>query len=310
MTEKQLKYMNKVKAISFFILVAGLVLVLVWSIMNKNASKPKHTEEQAKVLAINYDKDGTQAKYDFTCATQECILSSQAGVYALVKDGSFKLVNLSNGSNKELKLPTMTKNFMIAGETFYGLIYTGDETNKASLYDAATGETKYASELNYEKMNETGVREVLNKMYPRKLLYIIKEELGTVMNTETNEPVMDNIKAVFYYDNSLYAIDGKGLSVFKEDNTVEEKITTVKEVYNAMYKESILVLDNDNKIKTSSLNGEIGDTIVELGEGKVESLNITNGILRITIQDKDYETNKKLVKYEYDFEAKKLSPIE
>ena len=310
MTEKQLKYMNKIKAISFFILVAGLILVLVWSIMNKNASKPKEEEIPAKVLAINYDKNGEKAKYDFTCATQDCILSSQAGSYALVKDGSYKLVNLSNGSNKELQLPTMAKNFMVAGDTFYGLVFTADQTNKASFYDATTGETMYASELNYEKMNEQEVRDVLNKMYPRKLFFIIKEELGTVMNTETKEAIIDNVKAVFYHENALYAIDSKGLSLFKEDNSLEEKITGVKEVYNAIYKENILILDTDNKIKTSTLTGEKGDTILELGEGKVESLNISNGILRITVQDKDYETNKKLVKYEYDFEAKKLTPIE
>ena len=153
MTEKQLKYMNKIKDISFFILVAGLIIVLVWSIMNKNASKPKEEEIPAKVLAINYDKNGEKAKYDFTCATQDCILSSQAGSYALVKDGSYKLVNLSNGSNKELQLPTMAKNFMVAGDTFYGLVFTADQTNKASFYDATTGETMYTSELNYEKMN-------------------------------------------------------------------------------------------------------------------------------------------------------------
>ena len=310
MTEKQLKYMNKIKTISFFILVAGLILVLVWSIMNKNASKPKEEEIPAKVLAINYDKNGTKAKYDFTCATQDCILSSQAGSYALVKDNTYKLINLSNGSNKELQLPAMAKNFMVAGDTFYGLVFTADQTNKASFYDATSGETMYASELNYEKMNENEVRDVLNKMYPRKLFFIIKEELGTVINTETKETIIDNVKAVFYHENALYAIDSKGLSLFKEDNTVEEKITGVKEVYNAMYKENILILDTDNKIKTSTLTGEKGDTILELGEGKVDSLNISNGILRITVQDKDYETNKKLVKYEYDFEAKKLTPIE
>ena len=38
MTESQLKYMNKVKLISFIILVAGLLLVLVWSIMKNNVN--------------------------------------------------------------------------------------------------------------------------------------------------------------------------------------------------------------------------------------------------------------------------------
>ena len=67
MTESQLKYMNKVKAISFCILVAGLLLVLVWSIMkNKVAQTPSTPQVQTKTLAINYEADGVKKKYDFT----------------------------------------------------------------------------------------------------------------------------------------------------------------------------------------------------------------------------------------------------
>ena len=194
MTEKQLKYMNKVKAISFGILVAGLLLVLLWSIMkNKKTNKPVTPQPEAKVLAINYEKDGTKTKYDFTCATQECILSSQTGVYALIKDGEYKLVNLEKGTNKSLDAPTMNKNFMVAGDDFYGLVFTSDETNKASFYDAATGQTMYKQELNYEKMDEEEVRAVLNKMYPRKLFYLIKEDASIINNITTTETVLENV---------------------------------------------------------------------------------------------------------------------
>ena len=77
-----------------------------------------------------------------------------------------------------------------------------------------------------------------------------------------------------------------------------------------MYKESIIILDKDGKIKTSTLDGTKGEAILEVGTNTVESVNVTNGILRVVLQDKDYETNKKVIKYEYDFETKKLNPIE
>ena len=311
MTEKQLKYMNKVKAISFCILVAGLLLVLLWSIMkNKKTTTPVTPQPEAKVLAINYEKNGAKTKYDFTCATQECILSSQTGVYALVKDGNYKLVNLEKGTNKELNVPVMNKNFMIAGDDFYGLVFTSDETNKASFYNATNGQTMYSQVLDYEKMNEEEVRDVLNKMYPRKLIYVIKEETSEINNLESTEPVLENVKAVFYYESKLYAINDKGLNLFKEDNTVETTLADAKEIYNAMYQENIIILDKDGKIKTSTLDGTKGDAILEVGTNTVESVNVTNGILRVVLQDKDYETNKKVIKYEYDFETKKLNPIE
>ncbi len=312
MTEKQLKYMNKVKARSFFILVAGLLLVLAWSIMkNKVAKTPETPQTEAKVLAINYEIDGTTGKYDYTCATQDCILATaQTGSYAIVKDGAYKLVNIVNKTTKELTLPTMTKSFIIAGEDFYGLVYTSDDTNKASFYEASTNNSLYSQELNYEKMNDTAVREVLNKMYPRKMLYLIKDETATVLNLETKEAILENVKAMFYYENELYGINDKGLNLFKEDNTVEEKITGVKEVYNAMYKENIVILDTDNKIKTSTLAGVKGEGILDITTNTVESITVQNGVLKIILKDKDYDTNQKLVKYEYDFETKKLNPIE
>ena len=111
MTESQIKYMNKVKLISFIILVIGLLLVLAFSIIYHK--KPAETEELPTTLAINYEANGEAAKYDFTCATQDCVLSSQAGAYALVKDGSYKLVSLTNGTTKELNLPTINSNFMV-----------------------------------------------------------------------------------------------------------------------------------------------------------------------------------------------------
>ena len=81
MTESQLKYMNKVKLISFIILTAGLLLVLVWSIMkNKTVEEPV---EEEKTLAINYEIYGTSTKYDYSCATEDCVLSSQEGLFAL-----------------------------------------------------------------------------------------------------------------------------------------------------------------------------------------------------------------------------------
>lgn len=311
MTESQLKYMNKVKIISFCILVVGLLLVLVWSIMkNKIAQTPETPVVQTKTLAINYEVDSQQKKYDFTCETQDCILSSQAGSVALVKDGSYKIVDLVKGTSKKVELPTIAKNFMIASDEFYGLIYTKDQTNKASFYDYANNKTLFEDELSYEKMNEETVRTVLNKMYPRKLLYVITEESSNIINLTDGEPALQNVTGVFYYESELYAINDKGLNLFKEDGTVETSLSTVKTIYNATNKDTIIVLDKDNKIKTATLKGEVGEDIIELGENQVNDISISNGILRIILQDKDYATNKKLLKYEYDFETKKLKTIE
>ncbi len=308
MTESQIKYMNKVKLISFIILVIGLLLVLAFSIIYHK--KPAETEELPTTLAINYEANGEAAKYDFTCATQDCVLSSQAGVYALVKDGSYKLVSLTNGTTKELNLPTINSNFMVADENFYGIVYTKDETNKASFYDSETESAFYEDDLDYQKMNTEEVQAVLSKMYPRKLFYIIKEELGSVVNYNTNEIVLDNVKGIFYYENELYAINDKGLNLFKEDGTVSTLLTDTKEVYNAIYKDKLVVLSKANKIKVATLKGELGADILDLGENKVDSMNVTNGILRIILQDKDYATNQKLIKYEYDFENNKLNTVE
>ena len=308
MTESQIKYMNKVKLISFIILVIGLLLVLAFSIIYHK--KPAETEELPTTLAINYEANGEAAKYDFTCATQDCVLSSQAGAYALVKDGSYKLVSLTNGTTKELNLPTINSNFMVADENFYGIVYTKDETNKASFYDSETESAFYEDELDYQKMNTEEVQAVLSKMYPRKLFYVVKEELGSIVNYSTNETVLDNVKGIFYYENELYAINDKGLNLFKEDGTVSTLLTDTKEVYNAIYKDKIVVLSKANKIKVATLKGELGSDILDLGENKVDSMNVTNGILRIILQDKDYATNQKLIKYEYDFENNKLNTVE
>lgn len=309
MTESQLKYMNKVKLRSFIILVVGLLLILVWSIMKNNVAK-EPTDNGNQTLAINYVVDGNEKKYDFTCATTDCVLSSQAGTFALVKDGAYKLVDLVVGTNKQLTLPTMTKNFMIAGTDFYGLVYTKDESNKASFYDYGSNKTLFEDELSYEKMNEEEVRTVLNKMFPRKLLYVITDDSAMIVNMTDGEPSLQNVKGVFYYENELYVINNEGLNSYKEDGTVEKKITDAKDIYNVLYTDSIVVLDKDNKIKLSTLKGERGDTIIELGENKVNDITASNGILRIVLADKDYETNKKLVKYEYDFETKKLKTVE
>jgi len=308
MTESQIKYMNKVKLISFIILVIGLLLVLAFSIIYHK--KPAETEELPTTLAINYEVNGEATKYDFTCATQDCVLSSQAGAYALVRDGSYKLVSLTNGTTKELNLPTINSNFMVADENFYGIVYTKDETNKASFYDSETESAFYEDELDYQKMNTEEVQAVLSKMYPRKLFYVVKEELGSIVNYSTNEIVLDNVKGIFYYENELYAINDKGLNLFKEDGTVTTLLTDTKEVYNAIYKDKIVVLSKANKIKVATLKGELGADILDLGENKVDSMNVTNGILRIILQDKDYATNQKLIKYEYDFENNKLNTVE
>ena len=308
MTESQLKYMNKVKLISFIILTAGLLLVLVWSIMkNKTVEEPV---EEEKTLAINYEIDGTSTKYDYSCATEDCVLSSQEGLFALVRDGSYKLVSLTKGTTKELNLPTINKNFMVAADEFYGILYTKDETNKASFYDDATEETLYEDELDYEKMDTEEIHKALNKMYPRKLFFIIKEELGSVINLETEATVLDKVTGIFYYENELYAINDKGLNLFKEDGTVNTLLQDTKEIYNAVYKDKIVILDNDNKIKTSTLKGVKGQNILDLGENKVDSINVTNGILRIILKDKDYDTNNKLIKFEYDFENNKLNTVQ
>ena len=309
MTESQLKYMNKVKLISFIILVAGLLLVLVWSIMKNNVNN-NGGNSQSQTLAINYENAGVKSKYDFTCATTDCILSSQAGTFALVKDGAYKLIDLVKGTNKQLTLPTMTKNFMVADTEFYGLVYTKDESNKASFYDYANNKTLFEDELSYEKMNEEEIRTVLNKMFPRKLLYVITDETSMVVNMTDGEPALQNVKGAFYYENELYAINDKGLNLFKEDGTVSTLLTDTKEVYNAIYKDKIVVLSKANKIKVATLKGELGADILDLGENKVDSMNVTNGILRIILQDKDYATNQKLIKYEYDFENNKLNTVE
>jgi uncharacterized protein with PQ loop repeat len=308
MTESQLKYMNKVKLISFIILVAGLLLVLVWSIMKNNVNN-NGGNSQSQTLAINYENAGAMSKYDFTCATTDCILSSQAGTFALVRDGAYKLIDLVKGTNKQLTLPTMTKNFMVADTEFYGLVYTKDESNKASFYDYANNKTLFEDELSYEKMNEEEIRTVLNKMFPRKLLYVITDETSMVVNMTDGEPALQNVKGAFYYENELYVVNS-GLHLFKEDGTVEARLEDTKEVYKAVYKDSIVILDKDNIIKVATLKGVKGDKILELGENKVHDINVTNGILRIVLEDKDYATNNKLVKYEYDFETKKLKTVE
>ena len=159
-------------------------------------------------------------------------------------------------------------------------------------------------------MNTEEVQAVLRKMYPRKLFYVVKEELGSIVNYSTNETVLDNVKGIFYYENELYAINDKGLNLFKEDGTVSTLLTDTKEVYNAIYKDKIVVLSKANKIKVATLKGELGADILDLGENKVDSMNVTNGILRIILQDKDYATNQKLIKYEYDFENNKLNTVE
>ena len=46
LTEKQLKYQNKVKLIAFIIMVSGLLLVLLWSIKRKDEAKEKSWHEQ------------------------------------------------------------------------------------------------------------------------------------------------------------------------------------------------------------------------------------------------------------------------
>ena len=309
LNEKQLKYQNKVKLISFIILVVGLLLVLFWSIKNKEV--PENTEPQSRTLAINYkNAKGEDAKYDYTCASDTCVLASQAGEFALVKDESYKLVNLASGASTILNLPTMTKNFMVANGDFYGLVYTKDETNGGSFYEHSKTRTIYDGELNYDEMNADAVRESLTKLYPRGYFYIIKDSVGKLYKLDDNTLVIDNISGMVSHNTELYIASEKGISYFDAEGQLIDKLTDAKQVFAEMHEEKFVILDKDNFLKLSTLDGERSDKMVEVKEGRIQSIKVENGIVRIIIEDKDYETTQKLIKYEYDIDNTKLSPIE
>jgi len=309
LNEKQLKYQNKVKLISFIILVVGLLLVLYWSIKNKEI--PENEAPQSRILAINYkNAKGEDVKYDYTCTDDACVLGSQAGEFALVKDESYKLINLSSGASTILNLPTMTKNFMVANGDFYGLIYTKDETNAGSFYEHSRTRTIFDGDLNYDEMDQNDVRDALTKLYPRGYFYRIKDGVGKLTKLEDNSLVIDNISGVVAYNTELYIASDTGISYFDADGILVNKLNDTNKVFPVMHEDKFVILDKDNYLKLSTIEGVRSDKMVEVKEGKVQSVKVENGIVRIIIEDKDYETTQKVTKYEYDIDNTKLSPIE
>ena len=64
---------------------------------------------------------------------------------------------------------------MLAGEEFYGLVYTKGESNFASFYEASKDRSLFDDELSFEAMDKESVREALIRLYPRGYFYVIKE---------------------------------------------------------------------------------------------------------------------------------------
>ena len=305
MSEKQLKYQNKVKIISFIFMVAGLLLVLLWSIKKNEQPAP---QTNTRLLTINYTDNGVSNKYDYTCKNDGCVLSSQGGMFAIVKDGSYHLINLTNKSDKELNL-TMTKNFLVADTEFYGLVYTKTDTNAATFYEMSKEQNLFEDELNYESMNNNDVKTYLTKLYQRGLFYTIKDTKGEIVNINTNEVVLEDVTGLVVDDTELYIVSSKGVSSFESDNTLKQNLTDAKKVFPSIFEHQFVIQDSDDYLKLATLSGTKGDKLVEVGNGVVESVKITNGIMEVIIQDQDYATNQKTYKYEYDFVNKKLTPI-
>ena len=308
MTEKQLKYQNKVKLISFIIMTAGLLLVLLWSFQKNNAPVP--IEDNSQIIIINYVTNGNENSYEYTCINEGCTLSSQSGSFALVVDGSNRLVNLITGESKELQIPAMTKNFMIADEVFYGLVYTKGETNSATFYDSGRDRSMFDDTLNYEAMNTDSVRSYLTRLYPRGLFYSITETSGQLYDIDNQNVVIDNVSGIVVDGDGIYIVSNQGVASFGEDNTLTQHLTNVKKAFAVLYDHQFVVLDSDNNLKLASLTGEVGEPLIAVGERNVKSVDVNNTTLRVVIEDEDFANNQKLHNYEYNFASKEVKTID
>ena len=307
LTEKQLKYQNKVKLIAFIIMVSGLLLVLLWSIKRKDEG---NTQPVKSTVAINYtSSDGVAKSYNYTCASTSCSLSSQAGDFALINDGSYILLNLTTGQTDKLELPSMTKNFMVAGDEFYGLVYTKDESNSAAFYESSQTRSIYDGELPYNEMNTKEISEALSQLYPRGYFYKVEEGVGSLYKLEGNEQVITGIEGFVTKDGVLYIITNKGVSYFDEAGTIVNKLADAKKVYAAMHEDKFIIVDKDGQLKLATLEGERVETISEI-TGNIQTLTVENGILTVVVEDADYATNQKTIKYEYSIDAKQLKIVE
>lgn len=307
LTEKQLKYQNKVKLIAFIIMVSGLLLVLLWSIKRKDEG---NTQPVKSTVAINYtSSDGAAKSYNYTCASTSCSLSSQAGDFALINDGSYILLNLTTGQTDKLELPSMTKNFMVASDEFYGLVYTKDESNSAAFYESSQTRSIYDGELPYNEMNTKEISEALSQLYPRGYFYKVEEGVGSLYKLEGNEQVITGIEGFVTKDGVLYIITNKGVSYFDEAGTIVNKLTDAKKVYAAMHEDKFIIVDKDGQLKLATLEGERVETISEI-TGNIQTLTVENGILTVVVEDADYATNQKTIKYEYSIDAKQLKIVE
>ena len=304
MTEEQLKYQNKVKLIACIFLIAGLLLVLLWSIKKNEA--PKKPANKGSNLTITY----TGGTYDYKCNNTGCALSSQAGLYALVNDGGYHLINLSAKTDKEIKLPTIAKNYMVAAEEFYGLVYTKAESNIASFYEASKDRSLFDDELSYEAMDKDNVRDALIRLYPRGYFYVIKEASGQLYDINNNAVVIENVTGCVVDNTDVYVVSDKGVSAIEQDNSLSEHLTNVKKVYAVMYDHKFVVLDNDGNLKLAAITGEIGDTILETQGRNVQSVSVANTTLKVVVEDAEYATNQKVHNYEYDFTTKQLKTID
>jgi hypothetical protein len=304
MTEEQLKYQGKVRLIAAGVLIAGLLLILLWSV--KKNETPKKPANSGNNLSITY----SGGNYEYKCKNANCALSSQAGIFALVNDGGYHLINLSTKTDKEVKLPTVAKNYMLAGEEFYGLVYTKGESNFASFYEASKDRSLFDDELSFEAMDKESVREALIRLYPRGYFYVIKESSGQIFDINNNSVVAENVVGCVVDNTDVYIVNDKGVLSIEQDNSLLEHLNSVKKVYPAMYDHKFVVLDNDGNLKLAAITGEIGDTILETNNRNVQSVVITNTVLKVVVEDVDYATNQKVYNYEYDFTTKQLKTIE
>jgi len=303
MTEEQLKYQNKVKLFAAIVLIIGLVFILLWSI--KKNETPARPATRGNSLAITY----SGGNYEYKCKNTSCSLSSQAGIYALVKDGGYHLINLSAKTDKEVKLPTVAKNYMVASQEFYGLVYTKAESNFASFYEASKDRSLFDDELSYEAMDKDSVRDVLVRLYPRGYFYAIKEGSSQIFDINNNSVVVENVNGCVVDDNNVYVVTDKGALSVEQDNSLSEHLNNVKQVYPAMYDHKFVVLDNDGNLKLATITGEIGETILETQNRNVQSVSVTNTTLKVVVEDAEYATNQKVQNYEYDFTTKQLKTI-
>ena len=77
-----------------------------------------------------------------------------------------------------------------------------------------------------------------------------------------------------------------------------------------MYDHKFVVLDNDGNLKLATLAGEVGESILEVGNRNVQSVSVTDNIMKVVVEDEEFVSNQKVHNYEYDFTTKQLKTID